>query len=460
MTGQPPKCPSSKSPALITLRENLEGAIPCEIATCDSAGTPNVSVISDVHFVDDHHVAISYQFFSKTRANILANPQAVVELMHPATGAIHRLHLKYLRTEYEGPLFEAMRAKLAGIASHEGMSGVFRLLGSDIYHVVEIEAVRAALIPPPARWRNPLPALRNACARLGEAQDLDGLIAALMAALRIDFDIQHMMLLMTDDTCPDRLFTVATDGYAESGVGAEILFGQGVVGVAAREKTPVRITHATREYLYGKAVREAMRESPLAAQLETEIPLPGLGDSRSQMAVPILMGRTLLGVIYVESPLDGRFCYDEEDALMTLARYMALILQTVRATPDLDNDLAVGAGEAAPVGGTLTIRHYRADDSIFIDDDYLIKGVAGAILWKLLRDNAANGRVVFSNKELRLSPDIRLPEFAENLEARIILLRRRLAERCPDLGLEKEGRGRFRLRLDRPLALEDQERPN
>lgn len=455
--------PVQKAPALNTLRASLEGAIPCEIATCDAAGTPNVSVISDVHFVDDHHVAISYQFFSKTRANILANPQAVVELMHPATGAIHRLHLNYLRTEYEGPLFEAMKAKLAGIASHEGMSGVFRLLGSDIYHVEDIEAVRPDLTPPPAPWRSPLPALRHACERLGEAQDLDSLIAALMTGLQDDFDIEHMMLFLTDDSCPDsagRLFTVATQGYTESGAGAEILFGQGVVGVAAREKTPIRITHATREYLYGKAVREALRESPLAAQLETEIPLPGLSDSRSQMAVPILMGRALLGIIYVESSLDGRFGYDEEDALMTLARHVAVIVQAMRAATEVEGDVSVNAGAALPAGGTLTIRHYRADDSIFIDDDYLIKGVAGAILWKLLRDNAASGRVVFSNKELRLSPEIRLPEFAENLEARIILLRRRLAERCPDLGLEKEGRGRFRLRLDRPLTLEDQERPN
>ena len=34
----------------------------------------------------------------------------------------------------------------------------------------------------------------------------------------------------------------------------------------------------------------------------------------------------------------------------------------------------------------------QADHSIFVGDDYLIKGVAGAILWKLLREHAESGR--------------------------------------------------------------------
>ena len=85
----------------------------------------------------------------------------------------------------------------------------------------------------------------------------------------------------------------------------------------------------------------------------------------------------------------------------------------------------------------------------------MIKGVAGAILWKLLREHVGTGRIEFTNRELRLDPKLRLPEHAENLEARLVLLHKRLAERDAGIRIEKCGRGRFRLALACAPVLED-----
>ena len=49
-----------------------------------------------------------------------------------------------------------------------------------------------------------------------------------------------------------------------------------------------------------------------------------------------------------------------------------------------------GGGARRPRDGATTsivVRHYQADDSIFLGHDYLIKGVAGAIFWKLVREH-------------------------------------------------------------------------
>lgn len=60
----------------------------------------------------------------------------------------------------------------------------------------------------------------------------------------------------------------------------------------------------------------------------------------------------------------------------------------------------------------------------------------------------------FSSKEIRLDPDIGLPSLKDNLEARLIALRKRLGERTSALRIEKTGRGRFRLEVARELLLE------
>jgi len=434
------------------IRACLDGDIPASIATCALDGTPNVAMLSQVQYVDTDHVALSYQFFNKTRQNILANPFAALDLVHPVTGATYQLSLRYLRTEIEGALFERMKAKLAGIASHTGMKGVFRLQGADIYKVRAIHAVPGNTLPSPPR-PSLLTATRACAGRLAAGKEMAAILDQLLSDLREHFGIEHAMVLMLDE-CAKRLYTVASTGYEASGVGSEIPLGEGVIGVAARARTPIRISHFASEYVYSRAVQESSAAAGLPGALETKIPLPGLPEPHSQLAAPIIAGETIFGVLFAESKEDRRFGYDEEDALATLAVQLGLVLLGLQHTGlGSEESAPAGALSSPPSGAPAVIRHYGADDSIFIDDDYLIKGVAGAIFWKLIREYASGRRNEFSNRELRLDTGLRLPSLSENLEARLILLERRLSERCAFLRMEKTGRGRFRLLVRRPVKL-------
>lgn len=372
-------------------------------------------------------------------------------LIDPVTASHYRLALQYLRTESAGPVFEIMKAKLAGIASHTGMGGVFRLLGADVYRVLDIERVPGTTLPAAPVKRNHLAALRACADEIRGHADLDALLTGVLASLERHFDIRHGMVLMLD-AAGDKLYNVASRGYAASGAGAEIPLGHGVIGVAAREGTPIRIAHFSAEYSYTRAIRAALASSELAERIETEIPLPGLPQACSQFAVPIRGAQRVLGVLYMESEQDMRFGYDDEDALVTLAGLLGAAIQLLQLGDT--EDAPQPAADAAPgAGPEIVVRHYAQNDSIFFGEDYLIKGVAGSILNALLADYVRQGRVAFSNRELRLDRRIRLPDLSDNLEARLILLARRLEERGACVRIRKTGRGRFALEVARPLKL-------
>ncbi len=434
------------------LRPCMEGMVPSIMATVAPDGTPNVAYISQVYHVDARHVALSFQFFNKTRQNLLAHPRSTVLLLHPRTGRFYRLHLRYERTETEGPVFESMKAQLAGIASHGGMADVFHLRGADIHTVLAIERLPAETMPvalpaPPVR-PNPLMVLRRVSTGLSAARSLDTLLEAALDALEREMGVRHAMVLILD-AGNQRLYTVASRGYATSGVGSEIALGHGVIGVAARERTPIRINHMTTAQRYNQAMRQGMEGSG-----STDIPYPGLPQPRSQLAVPLLSADRVLGVLFVESGQDLRFDFEDEDLLVTLAGQLAAAIDLMHEAEEPCGEAASPPGEtpATAAAAPLRVRRYRRDDSIFVNNAYLIKGVAGAILWKLLNDHRS-GRSEFTNRELRLDPSLKLPDVSDNLEARLLLLHRRLGEQCPALRLQKTGRGCFRFDALAPVEL-------
>jgi predicted pyridoxine 5'-phosphate oxidase superfamily flavin-nucleotide-binding protein len=131
--------------ALSDIAACFEGLIPAEIATASADGVPNVTHLSRVHMVDDERVALSNQFFSKTTRNLAENPNACVVVVDPTTYEGYRMMLVYERTERRGPVFERLRRDVDAIAALTGMADIFKLRSADIYRVVELEHIPAAI---------------------------------------------------------------------------------------------------------------------------------------------------------------------------------------------------------------------------------------------------------------------------------------------------------------------------
>ena len=131
------------------VRDCMEGVLPAVIATCAADGTPNVTYLSKVMFVDAEHVALSNQFFSKTVANVRENPQVQITLIQPKSGRQLRLDARFERSEGTGELFEQVRAEIDAIASIMRMQHVFRLRSVDVYRVTRAEWIASDASPAP-----------------------------------------------------------------------------------------------------------------------------------------------------------------------------------------------------------------------------------------------------------------------------------------------------------------------
>jgi putative methionine-R-sulfoxide reductase with GAF domain len=256
--------------------------------------------------------------------------------------------------------------------------------------------------------------------------------------------------MLVDET-GEQLYTVASTGYGASGAGSEVRIGEGVVGLAAERRLSIRVTNLARERSYTHAARRAAVRSGLIRKGERVIPLPSLPDAQSLMVVPMLGHRKLVGVLGFHSDRAGAFHQEDECAAGILANQVAMAY--VAMVDDRREPAPEPPITATAPAGSIEVKHYAEDDSVFLDNEYLIKGVAGAILWKLVTAYQESGRSEFSNKEMRLDPSLDLPDIKDNLEARLILLRKRLEERSFAIRIDKVARGRFRLTVTSALKL-------
>jgi len=131
------------------VRDCMEGVLPATIATCSADGTPNVTYLSKVTYVDPEHIALSNQFFSKTVANVRQSPHAQILLIHPRTGRQLRINASFERSEASGELFEQVRAELDAIATLMRMQAVFKLRCVDVFRVTSVEYVASDASPTP-----------------------------------------------------------------------------------------------------------------------------------------------------------------------------------------------------------------------------------------------------------------------------------------------------------------------
>lgn len=455
----------------------FQGIIPAMLFTCSKDGIPNAAFLSHIDYVDPAHVALSFQFFNKSRRNIAENPHAMIRVIDPDTQQGYMLRLTFERSETSGPIFDRMNLRIEAIASYAGLKGIFKLKAADIYKVDSVE-----LVPEEAatktRWsprarRRPedpvftMKALAELSLRINAADSLEKLFESILSGIKEYFGFSHSMILLATDK-PRTLVTIASRGYPQGGVGAEVQFGDGIIGVCAEAQQPIRISGLMRGMLHAYAAKRRAEE--VGWRPQEAVKLPGLENPASQLGVPLVVGGELIGVLCIESETPYRFHEDDKTTIGLLGSYLAVAIQNMQKR-ESEAAAVVERVEPAPAppvrqpavrqshpsGRTREVAYYKTDEVVMIDGDYVIRSLPARIFWKVLQTHHREGRVEFTNRELRLDKSLNLPPFKDNLETRLLLLRRRLDQKGDDIRLVPKGRGRFALELG--CAVELVEKP-
>ena len=157
--------------------------------------------------------------------------------------------------------------------------------------------------------------------------DLDHILNTILVSMERVLGFEHSMILLLDEA-GENLRVVASRGFAESGIDAQVQVGQGIIGVVARRKKMMRMNNIGYQRAYVAAVKSGMQDGD--SEVVEKKRLPGLENAQSQIAVPLLVNERLIGVFSVESPVANAFDELDETLLNILGNQAASAISNAR----------------------------------------------------------------------------------------------------------------------------------
>ncbi len=152
--------------------------------------------------------------------------------------------------------------------------------------------------------------LYEATREIGLSDDLDGLIDSILERAQELVGFEHCALMLRDPET-DELAVVRARGYGsrrEEVLGLRLRSGDGISGRCARDRQAIRVGD--------------VREDPTY--------VVGLDSARSNLAVPLVLGKDVVGVLNVESDRLDAFTRTHEELLTVLGAQAALAISAAR----------------------------------------------------------------------------------------------------------------------------------
>jgi transcriptional regulator with GAF, ATPase, and Fis domain len=164
--------------------------------------------------------------------------------------------------------------------------------------------------------------LQRVSAEINSTLDLEEICDIALRTMDELFEFHHAIILLVE---PDgqTLKVVASRGYENQAIGGRVRIGTGVIGVVAARRKLLHLNNLGQQRAYAAAQRREMVRSGREAELGDTVPVPGLPNAESQIAIPLLMRDELIGVFSIESPVPRTFGEHERDLVSIVANQIA-----------------------------------------------------------------------------------------------------------------------------------------
>jgi DNA-binding NtrC family response regulator len=147
------------------------------------------------------------------------------------------------------------------------------------------------------------------------------------------FEFHHAVILLVEPG-GDTLRVVASRGYENQAIGGRVRLGVGAIGIVAQKRRILQLSNLGQQRAYASAQRRQMMKEGRGEEIGETVPVPGLPNAESQIAIPLLIRDELVGVFSIESPLPRAFDEHDRSLVTIVANQIASAIRNAQLYDD------------------------------------------------------------------------------------------------------------------------------
>ena len=180
-----------------------------------------------------------------------------------------------------------------------------------------------------ARRMREFQVLQRVSAEVNSTLDLEEIYEFALRTMDELFEFHHALILLLEPG-GQTLRVVASRGYENQAVGGRARVGTGVIGLVAQKRKMLHVNNLGHQRAYAAAQRRQMMKAGRGDELGDAVPVPGLPNAESQIAIPLLIRGDLIGVFSIESPVRYTFSEHDRELVSIVANQIAAAINNAR----------------------------------------------------------------------------------------------------------------------------------